>query len=117
VRARSLESVSRTPSFAQLILDSSGSGVEDSDDALFTRHTFFVFFGGDEVSEALAGMFLVSVFSTFALFVSFDLLGWWHPLNAFILLFLCLECECHVPSPYAELNSSGSDINSCVDIS
>jgi hypothetical protein len=47
VRARSLESVSGTPPVSQLILGSSGPGVEDSDDALFTRHTFFVFFGGD----------------------------------------------------------------------
>jgi hypothetical protein len=36
--------------------------VEDSDDALLTRQTFFVFFGGDEVDEALAGVFLISVF-------------------------------------------------------
>jgi hypothetical protein len=36
--------------------------VEDSDDAFFTRHTFFVFFGGDEVGEALAGVFLIFVF-------------------------------------------------------
>jgi hypothetical protein len=36
--------------------------VEDSDDALFTRHTFLVFFGGDEVVEALAGLFMISVF-------------------------------------------------------
>jgi hypothetical protein len=35
--------------------------VEDSDDALFTCHTFFVFFGGDEVGEALAGVFSISV--------------------------------------------------------
>ena len=49
VRARGLESVSGTSLFAQLILDSSGPGVEDSDDAPFTRHTLFVFFGGAEV--------------------------------------------------------------------
>jgi hypothetical protein len=61
VRARSLESVSGTPPVAQLILDSSGPGVEDTDNTLFTCHTFFVFFGGDEVGEALAGVFLVSV--------------------------------------------------------
>jgi hypothetical protein len=35
--------------------------VEDSDDALFTRHTFLVFFGGDEVGEALVGVFLISI--------------------------------------------------------
>jgi hypothetical protein len=35
--------------------------VEDSDDALFTRHTSFAFFGGDEVGKALAGVFLISV--------------------------------------------------------
>jgi hypothetical protein len=37
--------------------------VEDSDDAFFTGHTFLIFFGGDEVSEALAGVFLISAFS------------------------------------------------------
>jgi hypothetical protein len=47
VRARSLESMSRTPPFAQLILDSSGPGVE---------------VGGAEIGEALVGLFLVSVF-------------------------------------------------------
>jgi hypothetical protein len=36
--------------------------VEDSDDALFTRHTLFVFLGGDEVGEALVGVFLISIF-------------------------------------------------------
>jgi hypothetical protein len=45
-----------------MILDSSGPGVEDSNDVLFTRHTFFVFFGGHEVGEALARVFLISVF-------------------------------------------------------
>jgi hypothetical protein len=60
--------------------------VEDSDDALFTRHTFFVFFGGDEISEALAGLFLISVFlSPFGLLIGFDFLGSWCPLNAFTL--------------------------------
>jgi hypothetical protein len=50
--------------------------VEDSDDALFTRHTFFVFFGGDEVSEALAGVFLISVFfSPLALLIAFTFLS------------------------------------------
>jgi hypothetical protein len=62
VRARSLESASGTPPFAQLILDSSGPEVEDLDYAPFTRHTLFVFFGGAEVGEALAGVSLVSVF-------------------------------------------------------
>jgi hypothetical protein len=61
-RARRIESVSGTPPIAQLGLGSSGPGVEDSDDAPFTRHSFFVFFGGDEDSEALAGVFLISVF-------------------------------------------------------
>jgi hypothetical protein len=51
--------VSGTPPDAQLILGSSGPKVEDSNDALFTHHTFFVFFGGDEVSEPLAGVFLI----------------------------------------------------------
>jgi hypothetical protein len=36
--------------------------VEDTDNTLFTCHTFFVFFGGDEVGEALAGVLLISVF-------------------------------------------------------
>jgi hypothetical protein len=54
--------MSGTPPVAQLILGSSDPGVEDSDDALFTCHTFFVFFGGDEVGEALAGVFLISIF-------------------------------------------------------
>jgi hypothetical protein len=52
--------------------------VEDSDVALFTRHTFFVFFGGDEVGKALAGVFLIFVFfSPLALLIGF--LGWWRP--------------------------------------
>jgi hypothetical protein len=54
--------MSGTPLFPQLILDLSGPGVEDSDDTLLTRHTFFVFFGGAEVGEALAGVFLIFVF-------------------------------------------------------
>jgi hypothetical protein len=59
--------------------------VEDSDDVLFTRYTF-VFFGRDEVSEALTGVFLISVFfSPLVLLVSFDVLGWWRLLNAFTL--------------------------------
>jgi hypothetical protein len=62
VRARSLECVSGTPPFSKLILGSPGPGVEDSDDALFTHHTFFVFFGGDEVGEVWARVFLISVF-------------------------------------------------------
>jgi hypothetical protein len=36
--------------------------VEGSYDALFTLHTFFVFFGGDEVGEAFAGVFVISIF-------------------------------------------------------
>jgi hypothetical protein len=76
--------MSWTPPVAQLILGSSGLGVEDLDDALFNRHTFFVFIGGDEVGEALAGVFLISVFlSPLALLFAFDFLGWWHPLRAF----------------------------------
>jgi hypothetical protein len=62
VRARSLEYVSGTPPFAQLILDLSSLGVEDSDDTLFTCLTFFVLLGGAKVGEALAGVFLISVF-------------------------------------------------------
>jgi hypothetical protein len=51
--------------------------VEDSNSALFTRHTFFVFFGGGEIGEVLVGVFLISVlFPPLALLVSFDLLGW-----------------------------------------
>jgi hypothetical protein len=69
--------------FAHLILGSSGPGVEDSNDTLFTRHTFFVFFSGDEVSEALAGVFSIFVFfSPLALLISIDFLGWWRLLNA-----------------------------------
>jgi hypothetical protein len=70
-------------------MGSSGPGVEDSDDALFTRHTFFVFFGGDEVGEALAGMFLISVFfSPLSLLIAFDFMGWWCLLNALS----CSQC-------------------------
>jgi hypothetical protein len=59
--------------------------VEDSDDALFTRQTF-VFIGGDEVGEALVGVFLIFVlFSPLPLLIGFDFLGWWHSLNAFTL--------------------------------
>jgi hypothetical protein len=62
---------------AQLILGLSGPGVEELDDAHFTRHTFFVFFGGDEVGEPLAGVFLIFVlFSPFALLIAFAFLGW-----------------------------------------
>jgi hypothetical protein len=61
VRARSLESVSGTPPFAQLILDLSGLEVEDSDDTLFTCLTFYVLLGGAKVGEALEGVFLISV--------------------------------------------------------
>jgi hypothetical protein len=79
--------MSGTPLFAQLILDSSGIGVENSDDAFFTRHTFFVFFSGDEVGEALVGVFVVSVFfPPLALLTSFTFLGWWRALNAFTLV-------------------------------
>jgi hypothetical protein len=68
--------VSETPLVAQLILGLSGPGVEDSGDTLSTHHTFFVFFGGDEVGEALAGVFSISVFfSPLALLVSFDFSG------------------------------------------
>jgi hypothetical protein len=48
--------VSGTPPFAQLIFGSPGPGVEDSNYTLFTRHSFFVFFGGAEVVEALVGV-------------------------------------------------------------
>jgi hypothetical protein len=54
--------MSGTPPVAQLILGSSGPEVEDSDNALFTHHTFFAFFGVDEVGEALVGVFLIYVF-------------------------------------------------------
>jgi hypothetical protein len=61
--------------------------VEDPDDAPFTCHTFFVFFGGDKCGEAFAGVSLISVsFSPLALLIGFDFLGWWHPLNAFTLI-------------------------------
>jgi hypothetical protein len=45
--------------------------VEDSDNAPFTRHTFFVFFGGDEVGEALAGGVL-----DFRLLLPLSLVDW-----------------------------------------
>jgi hypothetical protein len=58
--------------------------VENSDDALFTCHTFFVVFGGDEVGEALAGVSLISVFlSPLAFLIAFDFLGWWCLFNDF----------------------------------
>jgi hypothetical protein len=58
--------------------------VEDSDDALFTRHTFFVFFGGDEVGEALEWVFLISIIiSPLALLIGFNFLGWWCRFNDF----------------------------------
>jgi hypothetical protein len=82
--------VSGTPPVSQLILGSSSLGVEDSEDALFTRHTFFVFFGGDEVSEALAGVFLISVFfSSLDFLIAFDFSGWWHSLDALS----CSQCS------------------------
>jgi hypothetical protein len=57
--------------------------VEDLDNALFTHHTFFVFFDGDKVGEALVGVFLISVFfSPLALLVSFAFMGWWRLLDA-----------------------------------
>jgi hypothetical protein len=77
--------MSGTPPVAQLNLGSFGLGVEDSDDAPFTRHTFFVFFGGDEVGEALTGVFLISVFFSPLTLIGFDFLGWWRPLNDFTL--------------------------------
>jgi hypothetical protein len=61
--------------------------VGDSDNTLFTRYSFFVLFGGDEVGEALVGVFLISIFfSPLDLLISF--LGWWHPLNALS----CSQC-------------------------
>jgi hypothetical protein len=67
-------------------MDSSGPGVEDSDYTLFTCHTFFVFFSGDEVGEALVGLFLIYVFfPPLALLIAINLFGWWCPLNAFTL--------------------------------
>jgi hypothetical protein len=78
--------VSGTPLVAQLILSSFSPGVEGSDDAPFTRHTFFVFFGGDEVREALAGVSLISVFfHPLALLIGFDFLGWWCPLMLYLV--------------------------------
>jgi hypothetical protein len=60
--------------------------MEDIDDALFTRHTFFVFFGGAEVGEALVGVFLISVFfPPSALLIAFTFFSWWRLLNAFTL--------------------------------
>jgi hypothetical protein len=83
VRARSLEFVSGSPPFAQLILDLSGPRVDDSDDAFFTCHTLFVFIGGAEIGEAFVGVFLVSVFfPPLAFFIALGFLVWWRPLNA-----------------------------------
>jgi hypothetical protein len=57
--------------------------VEDPDDAPFTCHTLFVLFGGDEVIEALVGVFLVSIFfSPLALLIAFGFPGWWRPFDA-----------------------------------
>jgi hypothetical protein len=67
--------VSGTPPVAQLILGSSDPAVEDSGDALFTHYNFFVLFGGDEVGEALVGVFAISVFlSPLYLLIAFDFL-------------------------------------------
>jgi hypothetical protein len=64
-------------------LDLSGLEVEDSYNAPFTCHIFFVFFSGTEVGEALVGVFLVFVFfSPLALLIAFGFLVWWYPLNA-----------------------------------
>jgi hypothetical protein len=49
--------------------------VEDSNDALFTHHTFFVFFGGDEVSEPLAGVFLICLLFPLSFVDGLRLLG------------------------------------------
>jgi hypothetical protein len=77
--------MSGTPPFAELILYSSGPGVEDLDDALFTYHTLYVFFGGAEVGEALAGVFLVFIlFYSLALLIAFGLFSGyetWVPLG------------------------------------
>jgi hypothetical protein len=68
--------VSGTPPFAQLILDSSRLRAKDLDDAPFTHHTLFVFFGGAEVDEALARVFLLFVFfSPLALLIGFSFFG------------------------------------------
>jgi hypothetical protein len=117
--------VSGTPPVAQLILGSSGTGVEDSDDSVFTRHSF-VFFGGDEVGEALAGVFLISIFfSPLALLIGFDFLGWWRPLNDFTLgfvgatspsytrleIFLSIICTCEHCSNFGlKVNRSSSSL-------
>jgi hypothetical protein len=48
---------------------------------------------------------------------------WLPPLSRFLilhqvtLLLFCLKFECHVSSPYDEMNPSGSNINPCIDIS
>jgi hypothetical protein len=89
---RILESMSGTPSFAQLILDSSSPVVEDSDNAPFTCHSLFVFFGGTEVDEAFAGVFLASIFfSPFALLIAFGFFVWWRPLNS-LSCFIASSC-------------------------
>jgi hypothetical protein len=83
--------------------------VEDSDNAIFTRHTF-VFFGGDEVGEALAGVFLISVlFSSLALLVTFDFLGWWRPLNTLS----CSQCFLIVVMRLSTLGLVEATFSSC----
>jgi hypothetical protein len=59
--------------------------VEDSVNVLFTRHIFFVFFGGDEVGGALAGCSDFCLLIPLALLISFHFLGWWRPLDALSL--------------------------------
>jgi hypothetical protein len=84
--------------------------VEDSDNALFTRHTFFVLFGGDEVGEALVGVFLIFVFfSPLALLIGFDFLGWWRPLNALS----CSQCIRIVVMRLSTLGLVGATSSSC----
>jgi hypothetical protein len=80
---------------------------------LFTRHTFFVFFGGDELREALAGVFLIFVlFSLLALLIGFDFLGWWHPWDTLS----CSHCFLIVVMRLSPWAWSGLPFISCIGV-
>jgi hypothetical protein len=78
--------------------------VDDSDNDPFTHHTLFVFFGGIEVGEALAGVSLVSIFfPPLALLIAFGFFVWWRPLDVLscsqhflIVEMRLLTVDCHI---------------------
>jgi hypothetical protein len=87
--------------------------VEDSDNALFTRQTFFVFFGGDEVSEALAGHVLdFCLLSPLALLIGLDFLGWWHPLDTLS----CSHCFLIIVMRLSTLGLVGATFSCCTQL-